>query len=426
MSYSATTPEPEAESARRQNALSLLFFVLTVVAFVVRFCVSPEMMNALVDYTSDTGGALWQKLHFGTYAIFIMLPLVLFTRPVYLRGDEIGKFRDLVRYCGIMLVFIVFMVATGRAGSSGTFIDTYLVAGVAGLVTLAQNPTMRRLIGDVVLGIAILSAVIGLVEAITHVRFLPYTNNEESFRPTGLADHPLTLGMMCAASIGFVAMTRWPVWARLLAILILFIGTAAAGARFALLLAGAEVLALLVLTPWGLSRAAERKAKFAALIFTLVLGAGLIAVLAAGGFLSRFSDGVVDENFYARTDIYKIFDYMSLKDILLGGDFNALMKIVNDKLKLPFIESTPVYLTIQIGAILALVFAGVVLWMFWRLLRHQPRPAWIGTAIFLAAALSNNTLSSKTPVVTIFVVLIVAYMQARPIVTKDIASVAQP
>ena len=414
MSYSATTPEPQVESARRQNALSLLFFVLTVAAFVLRFCVSPEMMNALVDYTSDTGGALYEKLHFGTYAIFALLPLVLFTRPVFLRGDEIQKFRDLVRYCGMMVLLIVFMIATGRSSSSGFFIDTYLVAGVAGLVVLAQNAGMRRLIGDVVLAISIVSAVMGLIEAATHTRFLPYAANEEVFRPTGLTDHPLTLGLMCAASIGFVALTRWPVWLKVCAILLLFIGTAAAGARFALLLAGAEVLVLLITVHWGLSRAAERKAKFAALIVTLVMGAALIAVLAAGGFLSRFSDGVVDENFYARTNIYKIFEYVTWKEILFGGDLNAILKIVNEKLNLPYIESTPVYLTFQIGAILALIFAGLVFWMLWRLLRHQPRPAWIGTAIFLAAALSNNTLSSKTPVVTIFVVLLVCYFEAVP------------
>ncbi len=414
MSYSATTPQPEVENARRQNALSLLFCALTLAAFGLRFVFSAEMMNGLVDYTSDTGGALYEKLHFGTYAIFLLLPLVLFSRPVFLRGEEIVKFRDLVRYFAMMVLLIAFMVATGRSGSSGFFIDTYLVAGVAGLVVLAQNATMRRLIGNFVLGISLLSALIGLFEAATHTRILPYAANEEVFRPIGLTDHPLTLGLMCAASIGFVALTRWPVWAKVVAVLVLFVGTAAAGARFALLLAGAEIVALLVLVPWGLQPAAERKAKIASLLLTLVVGGALIAVLAAGGFLSRFEGGVVDENFYARTDIYKIFDYVTWREVLFGGDLNAILKIVNEKLKLPYIESTPVYLTFQLGAILATIFAAIGFWMFWRLLRHQARPAWIGTAVFLAAALSNNTLSSKTPVVTIFVVLLVCYFEAVP------------
>jgi hypothetical protein len=47
-------------------------------------------------------------------------------------------------------------------------------------------------------------------------------------------------------------------------------------------------------------------------------------------------------------------------------------------------------------------------------LQHVARPAWIGTAVFFIAALSNNTLSSKTPVVAIFLVLIIAYANVVP------------
>jgi hypothetical protein len=260
----------------------------------------------------------------------------------------------------------------------------------------------------------------GIFEVATHTRILPYIANEATFRPVGLTDHPLTLGMMCAASIGFVALTRWRTWMKVAAVLILFVGTAAAGARFALLLAGAEVLALVVLVPWTrLSRHAERRAKIAVLLFTLAGGAALIAVLAAGGLLSRFSDGIVDENYFARVNIYEIFNYVTWKDITFGADLNDILKIVNTKLHLPFIESTPVYLTFLLGAPLAIVFALLLFWIFWRLLRRTSHAAWIGTAIFFAGALSNNTLSSKTPVVAIFLVLILAYANARPARRSD-------
>lgn len=414
MSYPATTPE-QVRSARRNNALSLLFFILTAAAFALRFCIPPDAMNLVVNYTSETGGALYEKLHFGTYAIFALLPIVLFSRPIFLRGDEIAKFRDLLRYSGLLVLLIVIMIGSGRSGSSGFFIDTYLVAGVAGLVMLALNAETRRRLGDTVLAINMLSAVIGVFEVTTRMRIMPYFANEEAvFRPTGLADHPLTLGLTCAASIAFVALTRWPTWCKLLAMLVLFIGTAAAGARAALLLAGLEVFALLLFVPWGMPPAAEKKAKFVALLLTLMAGAVMISVLAAGGFLTRFEGGVVDENFYARTDIYKVFSYVGWKEILFGANLGDILKIVNEKLNLPFIESTPVYLTFQLGAILAVLFAILVFWLYWRLLRHQPRPAWIGIAVYLAAALSNNTLSTKTPVVAIFVVLLVAYLEPVP------------
>lgn len=409
MSYPAAETEMAEAEARRQNALSLLFLLLAGGAFLLRFCVSPEIMNSFVDYTLETG-AFYEKFHFGTYAIFALLPVMLFTRPIYLAGDDIRKFRDVVRYCLLLLGIVALLVLMRRAGSSGFFIDTYLVAGAAGLIVLAMNPAMREKIAELMLWMNIFSALLGIFEAVTRTRVLPYAAAEEVFRPTGLTEHPLTLGLICAASISFVVLTRWRTWLKVAAILVLFVGTAAAGARFALLLAGLAVLALILIVPWTrLSPRHERQAKLAVLVLALIGGAALLAVLAAGGFLSRFSGGIVDENFYARTDIYKIFDYVTWREILLGADLNEILKIVNDKLNLPYIESTPVYLTFQLGAPMALAFGGLVLWLFWRLLRHMPRPAWIGTGVFLAAALSNNTLSSKTPVVTLFVVMILAF-----------------
>ena len=191
--------------------------------------------------------------------------------------------------------------------------------------------------------------------------------------------------------------------------------TAASGARFALIVATVEVLALVLIVPWtSLSRSAERKAKLAVLIMVLVGGAALAAVMAAGGLLSRFSDGVVDQNFSARTDIYRVFDYVSLSDILFGKDIVEVTDIVNHKLGLPFIESSPVYFIFQLGLVLAVPFALLVFWLLLRLLRHQPLTAWIGTIVFLAVAFSNNTMSQKTGVVTILVVLLVAFMDAGP------------
>jgi hypothetical protein len=220
---------------------------------------------------------------------------------------------------------------------------------------------------------------------------------------------------MCAASIGFVLMTSWKPWLKIAAVGVLFIGTATAGARFALLLASAEIVAAVLIVPWTkLTPRHERQAKVAVLLIVVALGVALFAVLAAGGALSRFSSGIVDENFFARTDIYKIFGMVEWRDIVFGADLDGILKIVNDKLKLPFIESAPVYLTFLFGAPVAIGFAIALFWLFLRMLQHVARPAWIGTAVFFTAALSNNTLSSKTPVVAIFLVLIVAYANVVP------------
>src|SRR5690606_8235617 len=127
----------------------------------------------------------------------------------------------------------------------------------------------------------------GLFEATTHIRIFAYSEGEAAFRPIGLAGHPLTLGLLSATTIAFVPLTNSKPWVKLTAMFVLFVGTAVAGARLALIVAMLEVLALVLVVPWtSLSRSAERKAKLAVLIMMLVGGTALIGLLASGGLLS--------------------------------------------------------------------------------------------------------------------------------------------
>ncbi|WP_287112575.1 VpsF family polysaccharide biosynthesis protein [Mesorhizobium sp.] len=431
MSYPAAASERLLSSqARRQNALSILFFLCAALAFLLRFTVSPQIMNMVVDYTAD-GGSFYEKLHFGTYAIFLLLPFVLFSRPFLLQGDEIGIFKALLLYSALIFALVPFLFITGRAGSSGFIIDTYLVAGAAGLLMLALNAEVRRALGDVVLGMVILSAVMGTIEAVTQHRFLPYGLNELQFRPIGLSAHPLALGALCATVIGFVPLTRWRIWVRVLAIFVLLVGCAASGARAALLLAAGETLILLMFVPWPrLTLKHQRQAKSVVLLFALAAGAVLVAILFSGGLLNRFGNTIFDENFMARVTIYQVFGLVSWKDILFGMNVDDLLAIVNEKLHLPYIESAPVVIIMLFGLPIAVLFIMLVFWFIFRLLRAAPLPAWIGTMTFLLAALSNNALSSKSPEIAIIVVLLLAYKNApyrnRPKSTSWAAAASEP
>lgn len=415
MSYTATGYEGrDAAEARRQNALTLTFLMLIVPAFCIRFFIPPMVMNFLMEYTTEEG-SFYEKLHAGTYAILLLLPVVLFSRPFILQGDDIYRFKVLLRYCAFILLLVVFLILTGRTSAGGLFVDTYLIAGAAGLIMLAMNRDARRIIGDCILAMIMVSVALAMVEFATRTRIMPYAEGELVFRPTGLADHPLTLGLIAAASISFVAMTRWRIWMKLGAIVFLVVGVAASGARFALVLTVVEVFALVLFIPWtSLSRNAERKAKLATLLMVLAGGALLFAVLGASGAFDRFQNGIVDANFFARTDIYQIFGLVELRDILFGAPIPEILKIVNTKIGLPYIESSPVYFTFLLGAPLAACVFLLLFWLYGRLLRHVALPAWIGALVFIVGALSNNTLSTKTPVITIFIVLILAYAHHRP------------
>lgn len=420
MSYSAVGPDPSAPAgSRRRNAVTLLLVLGMAVALAVRIVVSPMLMDRMVTYTEE-GGAFYEKLHFGTYLIFLMLPLALFSQPFGLRGEEIGRFKALLWYCLAILALVVVLFVSGRPGSSVFLIDTYLVAGAAGLIVLALGRDARRLLAEFVLLILFVSAVIGISEALTQKRLLPYDLVELTFRPLGLSEHPLALGALCATAVGFVALTQWRIWVRVAAIFVLFVGCAASGARFALLLTVAEILVLLVFLPWPrLSQRQARRAKALVLLATLVGGTIMIGLLAGTGLLSRFGDTLFDENFYARLTVYQVFSMVGWQELLFGMPPADLLALVNEKLNLPFIESAQVVIGLTFGIPLALVFTWIFGWIMLRLLRGAPLAAWIGTATFVLAALSNNTLSAKQPMMTIIFVLLLALAIPRQNVGQD-------
>lgn len=394
---------------RRHNALSLMFFLCAAFAFLLRATISPQILNMVMSYTSE-GGSFPEKLHIGTYAVFLLLAVICISRPIRLAGDDIRLFRATLSYGLFLSLLVPYLFIIGRAGSAGFIIDSYLVGCAAVMVMLCLGKEMAPALGNVLLGMLILSAVIGIFEAMMHVRLLPFSEGELEFRPTGLASHPLALGAQCAMAIGFVSLTRWRLWVRVLCISILFIGTAAAGARAALLLATAEILFLLVFLPWPrLSPAHRRQAKLVVLILTMIAGAVLVAVLFSAGFLNRFSNTLFDQNYYARIKIYEVFGLVEWKDILFGMNGAALLKIVNEQLNLPFIESTPVILTLLFGLPIALIFAAAFFRYLLQLLYKAPLAAWAGATVSMLAALSNNGLSSKAPDLMMLFVLIMAY-----------------
>jgi hypothetical protein len=401
------------DEARRQQALTLLLFLCAAVAFTLRIVISPQLLNRVMDYTAD-GGSFYEKLHVGTYAVLLLLPVVLFTRPIRLWGNEIAKFRALIRFTVITTVLTAYLFVTDRAGSSGFVIDTYLVGAAAGMIALALGAEARRALGELVLCVLLASAILGILEAVFEHRLLPFDAVEDVFRPIGLTSHPLALGALCATAIGFAALARWRLWIRAVAIGVLYLGCAASGARLALLVASVEIIALLLLVPWPrLAPPDERRAKLAALLLALAMGAALITVLAAGGLLSRFQNSLFDESFMARVTIYQVFEYVSLKQILLGMDINDLIVIVNEKLGIKFIESTPVFLVMVFGLFAALLFAALVVMLLRRLLAGTALPARIATITYFVISLSNNALNTKTPELLILFVLLLAFASAN-------------
>jgi hypothetical protein len=407
---SAPIATPATTEVTHHGPIALALVLVVLLAIGLRLFVSAHFMNLYVAYTDPGTGGLFEKFHIGTYAILLTLVVALFLRPIYLVGDEIAKFRALLRFMGFCVLIFVFLLFVGTGRAPAAFIDSYAVAAAAGLLLFTLNPASRIFIGNAVVAVNVAGALLALVQVAIKSEILPYSIGDLTFRPIGLTEHPLTLGIVCAGTIAFVPLTTWPTWTKGAAIVVLFMGLAAAGARFALLVTCVEAVALIMFSEWSrLSPRLARLAKITTLLAALVIGGILLAIAAAGGLLSRFEGGVVDANAFARIDIYRIFSLTTPQQILFGADLNVIADIVKKKIGLPFIESSVVLFTFQMGAILAIIFAVLLLRLLLRLLKGQPVAAWIGTVAIIVTGLSNNTFSTKNLVIPMLVVLLVTF-----------------
>lgn len=395
----------------RENALGILFLFLTVAALAMRLLVTPDLMNMVTSYTSE-GGPFYEKFHLATYALGAVLLAMLLVRPPSLVGEDIGLFRSLVRYGAVMGGLVVYFGLIGRFSAIGFLVETYLVAVLAAILLLLQNEQTRRIAAAVLLCILIASAAVAIVEVILQRRLMPFTEGEPVFRATGLSSHPLALGAQCAVAIGFVPLTRWRLWVKVLAMFVLFIGCVAASARVALAASVLEILLLILFVRWpNLPPKREWQAKLILLFVMLLLGAILAVALLSVGLLSRFSS-VVDTNSMARVQIYEVFRYVSWKDLFLGMNAADLLQIVNEKVGLEFIESAPVFLVMLMGLPMAIFFTLVLIGCILRILRGTAAAAKITAAVFLLIDLTNNALATKTVDILLLFVLVVGLRKA--------------
>lgn len=383
-------------------------YVLLLIAVLTRVAIPAPWLDQFYGYTLDEGG-IAGKIHPGGYAIAGVFALSLLTLRVELDRWSFAAAKAMTGFATVIVALMAYIALAGLGVSSGYLIDTYIVTLLGGLAILAQPAALRIRLGQWVLALLVASAAIGILEAVTHSRVMPYTTAETVFRPTGLAGHPLALGLLSAVAIPFAAIQRWPAWLRAAAIAVLFVGTAAANARIALLAAMIAVAATMLLVPMN-TRSAATGSRLRALLVTggAIALAGGVTLLAFAGFLRRLSSGLVDRSSMARIEVYDLFSMASWKEILFGADTAHIARLAETQLGLKAIESSVVIFVFQFGLIGALIFAAAFLFTVLRLVRGVPAPAKVAAGLFFLVALSNNTLSTKTPVILVLIVLLIA------------------
>jgi len=402
-----------AEEERSGNlALRLCFAAFFGLVF-LRLGANRNILDKVIDYSTD-GGSIVEKIHPGTYGIVALLLAILLTTRIELGSWELRALRSLLQFAAAIFVLGLLLLLFGHTGSLGQLVDSYLAACAAGALLLFFPQPWRRSLATAVLVFIIVGAIVALGEFALGTRLLPYPLEEQSFRPTGLSEHPLMLGLLNAVGISFVAATAWKPAVKIAGIAILLLGTLAAGARLASVIAGIIVLATVLVYDWPAARPQTRMRMKLLIAIAMTLAVPVVlATLYQFGLLDRFDNGLFDESAMARVKIYGLFNLVSWNEILFGADIEHIRKLALQHFDLQFIESSVVMLVFQFGLFGAVLFVLAMARSFLVLLAGSSRHVIIGTIGFFAIAASNNSLTSKSALIMMIVVLIIGFRAAE-------------
>ena len=390
-----------------EGAKSVVAFLFGVL-LLVRLCLTDPIMNGFVRY-SDDGGSLLEKIHPATYGMVALLVFSLLRFRFELTVGEARIARQLLILIGVIIGLSIALQVIGRSVSMGYLLETYICACLIGVLMLTFTPSQRLALGQMVLCYIAVNSLLAIAEKASGQRLLPYPYEEDSFRPTALTAHPLHIGLIHAGTIVFILGARWGAMIKGGLILLVVLGTFAAGARTGAIIASLAAVAGLMVTPMG-ARSLEGRVRLKALIVIGLLAAGPILLLIAdsAGFLERFYGGYFDENAKARVDVYKVFDWVSTNEILFGTDLIRIREMVFERLGL-LIESSVVVFVFQFGLFGAILLAGTIIWTLLRAAWGREPRAFIAVGAFLATASSNDAMSGKHAYFMLMIVMLLAF-----------------
>lgn len=385
-----------------------LLYVAFIVFVLLRIGLNSLILNQYFNYTTIEGSTI-EKIHPAFYGIAMIALALLLSRRIELGAYDLGVLRGVIAFMAGIAALLTMLAVGGRSTSAGYLLDAYIVACIAAFIMMSFPAAWRASVGEAILIFLIISALVGIAEFGLRRRLLPYPSGEETFRPTGLSDHPLALGMWCAVGICFVSTARWRPVVKLAAVAILFVGALASGARVASIAACISSVAFLIVDPLpGKSRLDVAQRKIMLAIAGLLAGVAIVVIMYAVGALDRFEGVFIDQSALARVSIYGVFDFLTWNEFLFGADITRVQRLALEVFGLPFIESSFVIFTVQFGLVGALLFAVVLGNWFWTMLRGQLLITMLATAIFFGLALSNNALSVKSADILMITLLILS------------------
>ena len=385
--------------------------------------ISPLALVDLDWHYYDTGGTFLDKLHPATLIAFalVLLPVVTARNPLSAAIEFVARNVKLMPF--VLATIFTMVYAAQLFGHSFTiFIETFI--GAVAMFVLFSNldENTRRKLALLLHLLLFVNAVLAFYEVFTGFRLTPLVVNGEELldepRATALLGHPLSNALVagCYATVlalgggkDLPQLLRTPLLFVALASLVPFGGRAAtATCLLTLLMIGAGVGARILR-----GQRFNRGNLIAALFMFPVCAIGLVTAFEFG-WLDTLLDRLVDDEGSAGTRIvmFELFNHFTLSELFWGTNPQELMTWVRLYGLEYGIESFLVAFLLHYGIFTAIVFMPNLFYFLYLLVRATgTRKTWFPVFYFFVVALASVSLSSKSPILSIIVVLLLTLMR---------------
>lgn len=422
-----------AGSAARRHYLS---FRLAALGVILNLLISNSLLVSLGIPYDIPGGSFLFKLHPGSLLIGVAFLVLIF------QGNPLDHWPRLFAsataaliLAGLVLIILIYSIVRFDASGNAFFIDTLMMPPLLACILLQAPLEFRRWLFRAMILLLVLNAILGIFEALTQWRLIPYLVSgepviEEYFRATALGGHPLKDALRTATLL--VVCLILPRRVVLLLIPILVVGLLAFGGRAALGL-GLLVLGLLGLGQY-LRGIVERTIPplelFALIVVSLAMAGGIIILVLSLDLGERIiRDLTWDNSAETRLLAFRAFHYLDLESWMWGIGPNGIkqvLDILSSSTHLSGWENFWILLVLQVGLAWVIPFTVALFWFIGSLVARGPAPLVLAGIMFLILASTNNSLATKSQELSILVALLIGGLAEANMSQGVIRSHAEP
>ncbi len=410
------TPPLLALPARRAPPRAA--FRLAAAALALNLLISGNLLFALgIPYASEGGNPL-VKMHPGTW-----LALAAFITMLRETGNPAARLwrlaqqqRGAMLFLGALLLCLVWSALMTGKSHLIVFLESFLPAGLLGLVVCEATHAQQRRLGLMLLALLLANILLALPEIALGRHIVPmqldrsaFVEPGAEFRPVALYDHPLTGGMLSMVATFLTLALATGRTRRLMLLALCLLGLLAFGGRTALGVTCAILVVwrLCALVRKLLSRqlsAVDVLGTLAALVLVPVATAALLLATPIGSRIAaRF---YLDDSARVRNLQWSILDRMDWHGLLFGISTDrqhAILYQLGLQFPISVIESLWLLLLTDLGALGFPTFVAGILCLVGWCWRRAGVPGRLMLLGVLAVASTSSSLGRKSNVLTVLV-----------------------